>query len=478
MTASNDALHNNFRHPQRGDGCIMSCMKFEVKVPTVGESITEGVLAEWKVADGAFVNADDALFELETDKVSMTVTAEKAGRITLSAKAGDTVQIGSVVAFIEVEAVTAAVIPARAGIESAAVNQQPTAEPLIQSTPDPQISNFKFQISNSPPLSLTAGLEMLKANLNDLAPSVRRIVAEERLDPSQIVGTGKGGRITKEDAIQKTENRKMKTETAAPPLPPPASGGEVEPSSTAPQISNLKSQISNRTTRRPMSSLRHRIAERMVESQHNSATLTTFNEVDMSAVMTARAHLQEPFQAKYGIKLGIMSFFIKAAVEALKAVPAVNAQIDGDSIIENHFYDIGVAVSTEKGLVVPVIRDADQLGFAELEAAIAHYAEKARNRTITLDELQGGVFTISNGGVFGSMLSTPILNPPQPAILGLHGIKKRPVVVGDSDQIVVRPMMYLALSYDHRLIDGRESVAFLKNIVECIEMPERLMMGV
>jgi 2-oxoglutarate dehydrogenase E2 component (dihydrolipoamide succinyltransferase) len=466
-------------------------MRIEVKVPTVGESITEGILAEWKVTDGAFVQADEPLFELETDKVSMTVTADKAGRITLSAKAGDTVQIGSSVAYIETEA----------------------SAPSEQS---------KFQNPNSkieePPLSPTAGIHTLKANLKDLAPSVRRIVAEEHLDPVQIVGTGKGGRITKEDAVRasmaQVGGEKVGGQT--PPPPPPASeggkgvvsaseGGKgavsaseegkgVVPASegrtisasasgretlaTTLQIQNPKSKIQNLTTRRPMTALRHRIAERMVESQHNSATLTTFNEVDMSAVMTARTHLQEPFQARFGIKLGIMSFFVKAAVEALKAVPEVNAWIDGDEIVENHFFDIGVAVSTERGLVVPVIRNADALSFAELETQIAHYAEKARNRTITLDELQGGVFTISNGGVFGSMLSTPILNPPQPAILGLHGIKKRPVVIGDSDQIVVRPMMNLALSYDHRLIDGRESVAFLKKIVECIEMPERLMMGV
>ncbi len=448
-------------------------MKIQVKVPTVGESITEGILAEWKVTDGAFVNADDALFELETDKVSLTVTAEKAGTISIAAKAGDTVLIGSAVAFIDtesVEQVSKPVIPESGGRVSASVHEtpgtiggQPTAS---------QILNLKSEILNpAPPLSPTAGLETLKASLADLAPSVRRIVTEEHLAPASIPGTGKAGRITKEDALKATAEQDSK------PVPRPlVFANEVK----QPQILNLKSEILNheRTTRRPMSSLRHRIAERMVESQHNSATLTTFNEVDMSAVMTARAHLQEPFQARYGIKLGIMSFFVKAVVESLKAVPAVNAQLDGDSIVENHFYDIGVAVSTERGLVVPVIRDADRLSFAELEAAIAHYAEKARNRTITLDELQGGVFTISNGGVFGSMLSTPILNPPQPGILGLHGIKKRPVVVGDSDQIVVRPMMYLALSYDHRLIDGRESVAFLKKIVECIEMPERLMMGV
>ncbi len=430
-------------------------MRITVKVPAVGESISEGILAEWKVSDGAFVKADDALFELETDKVSMTVTAEKAGRISLSAKPGDTVLIGSSVATIDTDAVAA---PAPVGQVS-----KPVASPPLAGGAGGGVSSSSSEI---PALSPTAGIESLKANLNDLAPSVRRIVAEEQLNPALIVGTGKGGRITKEDALKAVSVGQVSKPVS---LPPPLAGGAG---------GGVKPSIAERTTRRPMSSLRHRIAERMVESQHNSATLSTFNEVDMSAVMTARAHLQEPFQAKYGIKLGFMSFFVKATVEALKAVPAVNARIDGDSIVENHFYDIGVAVSTERGLVVPVIRDADQLGFAELEAAIARYAEKARNRTITLDDLQGGVFTISNGGVFGSMLSTPILNPPQPGILGLHGVKKRPVVVGDSDQIVVRPMMYLALSYDHRLIDGRESVAFLKKIVECIEQPERLMMGV
>lgn len=450
-------------------------MIFPVKVPTVGESITEGILAEWKVSDGGFVNADDPLFELETDKVSMTVTAEKAGRISLISKAGDTVLIGSSVASIDTDSVGQVSKPVSGGQGSVPVQDKGVFANEVKQS----------QILNpSPPLSPTAGLETLKANLADLAPSVRRIVTEERLDPASISGTGKAGRITKEDAINALVGQDSD------PVPvgqfsKPVSGGQASvpvpsPLAFANEVKQSPPQIQNttRTTRRPMSSLRHRIAERMVESQHNSATLTTFNEVDMSTVMTARAHLQEPFQAKYGIKLGFMSFFVKAVVEALKAVPAVNAQIDGDYIVENHFYDIGVAVSTERGLVVPVIRDADQLSFADLEKEIARYAEKARNRTITLDELQGGVFTISNGGIFGSMLSTPILNPPQPGILGLHGIKKRPVVIGDSDTIVVRPMMYLALSYDHRLIDGRESVAFLKKIVECIELPERLMMGV
>jgi len=416
-------------------------MRFEVKVPTVGESITEGILAEWKVADGAFVQAEEPLFELETDKVSMTVLAEQAGRISIVAKPGSTVTIGSAVATIETDAA-----PAEAPAPATAAE-------------------------SAPPLHPTAGKETLKANLADLSPSVRRIVAEENLDPSKIAGTGKGGRITKEDALK----------AALPPKAPaasiPSDRAETLPP-LEPELQTPNSKPQTRTTRHPMSLLRQRIAERLVASQHNSATLTTFNEVDMSAVMALRAKFQDEFVKLYGVKLGIMSFFVKATIEALRSVPAVNSQIDGDAIVENHFYDIGVAVSTDRGLVVPVIRNADALGFGELEREIARYAEKARSRTLTLDELQGGVFTVSNGGVFGSMLSTPILNPPQAAILGLHGIKKRPVVVGDDDRIEVRPMMYLALSYDHRLIDGRESVTFLKRIVECIEAPERMMVGV
>jgi len=443
-------------------------MRIEVKVPTVGESITEGILAEWKVSDGALVNADDPLFELETDKVSMTVTAEKAGRITLAAKTGATVLIGSAVAYIETDAL-AGPAPTTTGISAVSGSTSSIAATSAPGTSTVAPTPVAPQVT-VPPLNPPAGIESLKANLAELAPSVRRIVVEEQLDPATIIGTGKGGRITKEDAEKAKEERgKRKEEIPIP--PPPIINREEKRVVVAPQLST------SRTTRRPMSTLRQRIAERMVEAQHNAAILTTFNEVDMSAVMNLRAKLQEPFVAKFGVKLGFMSFFVKATIEALKAVPAVNAQIDGDEIVENHFYDIGVAVSTERGLVVPVIREADTLSFAELEQQIAHYAEKARNRTLTLDELTGGVFTISNGGVFGSMLSTPILNPPQSAILGLHGIKKRAVVIEPSDRIEVRPMMYLALSYDHRLIDGRESVAFLKKIVECIEGPERMMMG-
>jgi len=417
-------------------------MPIDVKVPSVGESISEGILAVWKVADGAVVKVDDALYELETDKVFLTVVAEAAGRISRKVPEGATVQIGATVASIEAEA----------GVASSPQIVSNAVKSAAAEDGKPQ----------SPPVSPPAGIETLKANLKDLAPSVRHIVAEAGLDAATISGTGKGGRITKEDALKALES----PPSAAPPDPIPP------PLSREPQALSL----AHRQTRRPMSSLRQRIAERMVASQQTTATLTTFNEVDMSALLTLRAQHQEAFLKRYDVKLGIMSFFVKASIEALRSVPEVNAQIDGDLIVENHYYDIGVAVSTARGLVVPVIRDADQMSFGELEQAIALYAEKARSRTLTLDELQGGVFTISNGGVFGSMLSTPILNPPQAAILGLHGIKKRPVVIND-DRIEVRPMMYLALSYDHRLIDGRESVTFLKRIVECVEAPEKVLLG-
>jgi 2-oxoglutarate dehydrogenase E2 component (dihydrolipoamide succinyltransferase) len=394
-----------------------------VKIPPMGESITSGVLAKWHVADGATVRRDQPLFELETDKITSEATAEAAGVIRLAVKAGDEVRIGQVVATIEVGA--AAETPAAA----------PTA-PAAPAAAAPATAS----------------------------PAVRRVAAETGLDPAKVTGTGKGGRVTKGDLLAAAA-----ASPAAPAAPAPAPAAPAAAPVAAP------STPSTRQTRRKLSPLRARLAQRLVAAQHQAAMLTTFNEVDMSAVMALRARYQDDFVRRHGLKLGFMSFFTKAVVHALREVPAVNAQLDGETLVENHYYDVGVAVSTDRGLMVPVIRGCDQLGLAEVEKGIADAAKRAREGRITLADLEGGVFTITNGGVFGSMLSTPIINPPQSAILGLHAINERPVAV--NGQVVIRPMMYLALSYDHRLIDGREAVTFLVKVKQAIEDPARVLIG-
>jgi len=391
-----------------------------VKIPPMGESITSGVLAKWHVADGASVRRDQPLFELETDKITSEATAEASGVIRLAVKAGEEVRIGQVVATIEVGA--AAETPATAPAAPAA------AAPATAS------------------------------------PAVRRVAAETGLDPAKVAGTGKGGRVTKGDLLAAAA-----ASPAAPAAPAPA------PAAPAAAAVAATSTPSTRQTRRKLSPLRARLAQRLVAAQHQAAMLTTFNEVDMSAVMALRARYQDDFVKRHGLKLGFMSFFTKAVVHALREVPAVNAQLDGETLVENHYYDVGVAVSTDRGLMVPVIRGCDQLGLAEVEKGIADAAKRAREGRITLADLEGGVFTITNGGVFGSMLSTPIINPPQSAILGLHAINERPVAV--NGQVVIRPMMYLALSYDHRLIDGREAVTFLVKVKQAIEDPARVLIG-
>lgn len=417
-------------------------MAFEVKIPEVGESITEGFLAEWSQPEGAVVAVEDPLLVLETDKITMNVNAEQAGRLHILVAEGETVQVGQVVATID----TGATAPVGADERPAATAPEPIA-------PEPAAPDV-------------AGL----------SPAVRRLVVEHRLNPAAIEGTGKGGRILKGDIIRHLET--SETGGAADPEPvsvetKPVPAPAAEPARPRPQPVALPDQ---RQTRAPMSRLRQRLAERLVEVQQTAAILTTFNEADMIRVMALRSEYKESFKKRYGVGLGFMSFFVKAAVEALKTVPAVNAFIEGDEIVSNHYYDIGIAVSSDKGLVVPVVRDADRLSMAGIEASIADLATRAQERRLELSDLSGAVFTISNGGVFGSLQSTPILNPPGSAILGMHTIKKRPVVV--DDEIVIRPMMYLAVSYDHRIIDGSEAVTFLKRIVECIEDPDRLLLEI
>ncbi len=401
----------------------------DVKIPSLGESITGGVLSKWHVKDGDFVRKDQPLYELETDKITSEGAAEAAGRIALKAAAGAEVKIGAVVATIDTSAAA------------------PTASAAPAASPP------SAEAKATPPLS----------------PAVRRLAAETGVDPAGVAGTGKGGRVTKGDLLSAREAAPKEAPPA--PVPPPPAATPPAAEARPPKL-----EATARQTRRKLSPLRQRLAQRLVQAQHEAAMLTTFNEVDMSAVRDLRARYQEAFTKRNGVKLGFMSFFVKAAVRALQEVPAVNAFLDGDTLVENHTYDIGVAVSTERGLLVPVLRDCDGSGFADIEKQLAALAQRARESKITLADLEGGIFTITNGGIFGSLLSTPILNAPQCAILGMHAIQDRPVAV--NGQVVIRPMMYLALSYDHRLVDGREAVTFLVRVKEAIEDPTRLLLAV
>ena len=427
-------------------------MPVEIKVPAVGESVTEGILVEWSVADGDVVQRDQPLFELETDKITMTINAEAAGKIRIAVEAGATVEVGQVVGQLDTTVT-----------DGPTAASKPDAAPAAAPAPAPAAK--KPAPAATAPSTPSASAKGAVAEA--LSPSVRRMLRETSVDPSSVTGTGRGGRVTPADVSRAASGDK------------PAPAAEKAPAAPRATSSSGSADGVPRQVRKPMTPLRKRIAERLVQSQHTAAMLTTFNEADMSNVMALRARYNKDgaFEKKHGIKLGFMSFFVKAVCDALKTVPAVNAYIDGEDIVENHYYDIGVAVGTEKGLVVPVVRNVDQLGFAEVELAIGELARRARNRQLTLEDLSGGVYTVSNGGVYGSMLSTPILNPPQSGILGMHAIKKRPIVMPD-DSIAARPMMYLAMSYDHRVVDGGEAVTFLKRVVECIENPERMMLGV
>jgi 2-oxoglutarate dehydrogenase E2 component (dihydrolipoamide succinyltransferase) len=395
-------------------------MAIELTVPQLGESITEAVVGKWHKRVGEPVSVDEPLVVLETDKVTIDVQAPQAGALSeISHPEGDRVKIGDVLGRIQ----------AGAGAATAKA-----AEPAK---------------APAPPAPVPAPTQAPASDAYPRASPVARNMAEGAgIDLRDVKGTGPSGRVTKDDVRTAVEGR-----------------GHPEPAA------------SKRTEERvKMTPLRRRVAERLLQAQSNAAILTTFNEVDMGEVMALRKRYAEKFQARHGVKLGFMSFFVRAAVEALKAFPQVNAEIDGEDVVFKHYYDIGVAVSGTRGLVVPVVRDADRLSMAQLEQGVADLAVKARNDKLALSDLQGGTFTITNGGIFGSMLSTPILNPPQVAILGMHNIVERPVV--KDGQVVVRPVMYLALSYDHRLIDGREAVQFLVRIKDCIEDPERMLLEV
>ncbi len=405
-------------------------MSVEVKVPAVGESISSGVVSVWHKKSGDQVKAGDPLFTLETDKVSTEINAEKDGVLQTMVAEGAEVKIGEVVAVIEEGSTSAA---------------KPAAE----------LSASKTETKSAPAAA--------EKSSDALSPAARRLVTEEKLDPQEIRGSGKGGRVTKGDAITAAQNRAAPPDSAPPPAKAAENRAEEKP---AAQSEN------GRFTRKKMSPLRRKIAAQLVMAQHTAAILTTFNECDMTAVQDLRAKSQDSFTKKNGLKLGFMSFFIKATVEALKAVPSINSRIEGDDLIQNHYYDIGVAVGTERGLVVPVVRDADKKSFAKIERDIVDYATRAREGKIKIEDLQGGTFTISNGGIYGSLFGTPILNPPQSGILGMHTIQKRPVAIKDA--LVIRPMMYLALSYDHRAVDGKEAVTFLIMVKQGIEDPRKL----
>ncbi|MGF1449032.1 MAG: 2-oxoglutarate dehydrogenase complex dihydrolipoyllysine-residue succinyltransferase [Opitutales bacterium] len=432
-------------------------MPTEVKVPAMGESISSGILAAWHVSDGDYVEAGQALYDLETDKVTSEGTSEVAGVIQRQATEGDEVEIGQVVALVDTAAKKPAASDDSSERESAPAKIEPVAAPEPSQATADSSGNGQHTPAAEAPKPATAG------------PAVRRLSAESGVSPESVSGSGPLGRVTKADMVAAIEQLEAKgpSEASAPAQPTP-----IKPKAK----DEVPEASVERQTRRKMTPLRRRIAERLVYAQQEAAILTTFNECDMSAVMALRKKHQDAFVERHGIKLGFMSFFVKATVQALQAVPSINAQIEGETVIQNHFFDIGIAVGTEKGLIVPVVRDCDGKGFAEIEQDIIAYAKRAKAGKIQVGDLEGGVFTISNGGVYGSMLSTPILNPPQSGILGLHNIQERAVV--REGQVVARPMMYLALSYDHRLVDGKEAVTFLVKIKEAIEDPARLLFGI
>jgi 2-oxoglutarate dehydrogenase E2 component (dihydrolipoamide succinyltransferase) len=422
-------------------------MPVELTVPALGESITEAVVGKWHKKVGDPVKVDEPVVVLETDKVTIDVPAPAAGSLQAIAHAeGDRVKIGDVLGTITAGAVAESPRPA----SLAAV---PTAPP--PSLPAP---------AGAPPVELAPQSGGGNGRQPPLSPVARKMAEDAGLDPGSLRGSGASGRVTKDDVLTVLEGGK------AAPAAPVARAAAPAPAPSGPRASAAREE------RVKMTPLRRRVAERLLAAQSSAAILTTFNEVDMSGVMALRKTYSEKFLARHGTKLGFMGFFVRAVVDALKAFPLVNSEIDGEDVVLKRYYDIGVAVSGTRGLVVPVLRDADTLSMGEIEKRIAELGARARTDKLTLAELQGGTFTISNGGIFGSMLSTPILNPPQTGILGMHNIVDRPVV--RDGQVVIRPVMYLALSYDHRLIDGREAVQFLVRIKECIEDPERLLLEV
>ncbi len=406
--------------------------QLELKVPSVGESITEVQIGDWLVGEGANANKDQSVVVIETDKVTTELPAPVAGTVAkILKKKGDKAVVGEVIGYL-----VAGAAPAKPAAAAAPTAPAAPAAPVAQAAP-------------------VAGAHVM--------PGAARIAAERGVDLAKVAGTGPGGRVLKEDVL---------AATSAPATAPKA----IAAAPVAPAAKPAKSADSRQEEVVPMSPMRKRIAQRLVEAQTNAALLTTFNEIDMGAVMELRNHYKDDFAKKHGVKLGFMSFFVKAACDALKLVPQVNAEVRGETIVMRSYCDVGVAVGSGKGLVVPVLRNAERMSFAGIEAAIGDFGTRAQSGKLTLDELAGGTFTISNGGIYGSLLSTPIVNPPQSGILGLHAIQDRPVA--RDGQVVIRPMMYVALTYDHRIVDGREAVTFLKRIKECIENPTRMLIEI
>ena len=416
-------------------------MSVNIVVPGFGESITEGTIAQWLKKDSDLVQKDDILLEVESEKATQGIPSPASGVLHINAKEGDKVEVGGVIGSID----ETASVPTPQGVAPA--KSEKNAKPELSSQVSPR---SETQLGSAKETQLPATEKDIK-----LSPAARRVATEEAVDASKVAGTGRHGVVLKDDVEDYVRNESDTSAAQAPTPAPP---------------------VGDREKRVPMSAIRQRIAERLLMSQKATASLTTFNEIDMSAVIELRARFKDKFSQKHGVNLGFMSFFVKAAIDSLKAFPLANALMDGRDIVLHNFYHIGVAVSTDKGLMVPVLRHADSMTFAQIEKAIADLALKARESKITVADLQGGTFTITNGGMFGSMLSTPILNYPQSAILAMHAIQKRPVV--RDDQVVIRPMMFVALTYDHRLIDGREAVLVLVRVKECIEDPQRLFLEI
>ncbi|HEY3131380.1 MAG TPA: 2-oxoglutarate dehydrogenase complex dihydrolipoyllysine-residue succinyltransferase [Acidobacteriota bacterium] len=503
-------------------------MAHEIKVPSVGESVSEARIARWLKQDGDTVAMDEPILELETDKANMELNADQEGTLKIQKPAGESVAPGEVIGLIEEGGKSTGKTEARAETnrdaatarrgtpDSAAGTARDRTSATAAKAGEPGLKKKDTERSEAQPqrpsekereVARQEKAQEDKAQEDKaqqdkaqqdkaredkapqdttqqetVSPAVRKLLREHDLDVNSVPGTGKGGRVRKEDVLNFV--RTTKTEAAPRPVavPMPSRQGQdavsAPPSQKASHAQTPARHISGERSERvePMSLLRQKIAERMVRAQQTAAILTTFNEIDMAAVTELRARHKESFQQKHGVGLGLMPFFVKACIEALQMIPALNAIIDGKNIVYRDYYDIGVAVATDRGLVVPVLRDADKMSFAEIETATGTFAKKAREGTISVDELTGGTFTITNGGIFGSLFSTPILNPPQSGILGMHTIQKRPMVV--NDQIVIRPMMYVALSYDHRIVDGKEAVTFLMKIKHGIEDPTRLMLGI
>ena len=439
-------------------------MEIEIKIPSVGESVQEAVLVQWYKKDGDPVQKDEPIFVVETDKVTLEIVAEASGILKILVFEGETVSIGTKVGTIATEAV-----PSR--------EPEPAPpEKIVQASlpsPEPTEAPAPVKAEEAPAKAEEAAVKTEPEDFRPiLSPAVRRLVAEKNVDISGIKGTGPGNRITKGDVLLYLEQAPPAVSAPSPAPPKIKDPAPVAPESLAKPIPSRMEDV----TRKPMSPIRRTIASRLLEAKHSTAMLTTFNEIDMTHTMAIRTQFKEAFKEKHGVSLGFMSFFIKASVEALKEFPEINAFVDGNDIVYHNYYNVGIAIGTGKGLVVPVIRNADMLSFAELEQGIVDFVDKIKNNRLELADLKGGTFTITNGGVFGSLLSTPILNTPQSGILGMHKIEKRPVVV--EDKINIRPMMYVAVSYDHRIVDGREAVTFLVRIKECIENPERIMMEI